>query len=260
MRMRTKKDADHRAGTLQYHIEIRNQTIIPDSVSLPDQGGGVKPWREIRKMKGFSKETPGGRSWTCSCWWVLLLVGLLACAQEPLPPRAGSQVIAFGDSLVRGKGASPGKNWVSRLSRQLGITILNKGRNGETTRSALGRLEQDVLSQDPRIVILVLGGNDVLRRLPKKETFKNLGMMIDRIQEIGAAVVLVGVRGGLIGDPYEDSFESLAHSKRTYYVSDIMEGIWGNPAWLTDTVHPNDQGYRHMAERIGPVLTRVLNH
>ncbi|MEC4674880.1 MAG: GDSL-type esterase/lipase family protein [Nitrospirota bacterium] len=82
---------------------------------------------------------------------------------------------------------------MSRLSRQMDISILNKGRNGETTRSALSRLEQDVLDQDPRIVILLLGGNDAIRRLPQKETFDNLAQMIDRIQQTGAAVVLVGV-------------------------------------------------------------------
>ncbi len=211
-------------------------------------------------MKGYLTEITRRIRRDGVWWWVLLLICLLACAPEPLPPQAGTQVIAFGDSLVKGKGASPGQDWVSRLSRQMKITILNKGRNGETTRSALRRLDRDVLSQDPRIVILLLGGNDVLRRLPKKETFKNLAMMIDRIQEIWAAVVLVGVRGGLIGDPYKDSFESLAQKKRAYYVSDIMEGIWGNSAWLTDTVHPNDQGYKHIAERLAPVLTRVLAH
>jgi len=201
--------------------------------------------------------------WTglfCACCCFLFLIGTGACTPAPLPPQAGTQVIAFGDSLVKGKGASPGKDWVSRLSRQMGISILNKGQNGETTRSALSRLERDVLSQDPQVVIILLGGNDAIRRLPKKETFENLALMINRIQHAGAAVVLVGVRGGFIGDPYEESFEYLAHTKRTYYVPDIMEGIWGNPAWLADTVHPNDQGYRHMAQRLMPVLAAAIGH
>ena len=190
------------------------------------------------------------------CAVCILLLG--ACTPEPLPPQAGTQIIAFGDSLVKGKGASRGKDWVSRVSRQTGISILNKGRNGDTTRSALSRLDKDVLTQDPRVVILLLGGNDAIRNLPRQETFQNLALMIDRIQEVGAAVVLVGVRGGLLLDRYEGEFKTLSREKRTYYIPDIMDGIWGNQSWLADRVHPNDLGYRHMADRIAPVLTSAL--
>ena len=55
-----------------------------------------------------------------------------SCTQEPVVPIAGTHVIAFGDSLVRGVGASPGKGWVSLLSTRLDRPILNKGRNGDT--------------------------------------------------------------------------------------------------------------------------------
>lgn len=210
--------------------------------------------------EGFFLKTQRWLRKPCVGLLILGLISLGACTPAPLPSRAGTQVIAFGDSLVKGKGGSPGKDWVSRLSQQLGINILNKGRNGETTRSALSRLEEDVLNQDPRVVILLLGGNDALRRLPKKETFDNLAQIIDRIQQVGAAVLLVGVRGGFLLDPYEGQFEVLAQEKRTFYVSDIMQGIWGNRELLADTVHPNDQGYQRMADRLAPMLTTALEH
>ena len=191
---------------------------------------------------------------------VLFLLIQSSCSppSTPIPPQSGTQVIAFGDSLVKGKGASPGKDWVSLLSKQLGVTILNKGRNGETTRLALARLDGDVLQEDPRVVIVCLGGNDALRRWPREETFQNLTRIIGRIQETGAAVVLVGIRGGLLIDPYDEAFEALARKNRTYFVPDIMEGILGNAAWLADTVHPNDLGYQHIAERLAPILRNVL--
>ena len=105
---------------------------------------------------------------------------------------------------------------------------------------------------------MVLGGNDALRGVPQEETFHNLSVIIDRIQLTGAAVVLVGVRGGLVLDPYKGAFEELSAKKRTYYVPDVMESIWGNPSRLADTVHPNDRGHQYIVNRLVPVLERVL--
>lgn len=167
-------------------------------------------------------------------------------------------MIAFGDSLVQGKGVSPNKNWVSLLSQRYNLTILNKGRNGDTTSAALARLDRDVLTQDPRIVMVLLGGNDALRRVSHEETFGNLSEIIDRIHAAGAAVILIGVRGGLLGDPYDDMFETLARKKHTYFVPDILDGIFGNPDLLADRVHPNNQGHQRMADRISRVLEETL--
>ena len=37
-------------------------------------------------------------------------------------------------------------------------------------RLSLGRLERDVLSLDPQVVIVALGGNDLLRKVPETQT------------------------------------------------------------------------------------------
>src|SRR3989344_5244313 len=75
-------------------------------------------------------------------------------------PKQGSQVIAFGDSLVTGYGVKTiGDDFVSLLEKRVGRKIINAGANGDTSASALGRIEKDVLAQDPRIVMVVLGGN-----------------------------------------------------------------------------------------------------
>jgi lysophospholipase L1-like esterase len=38
----------------------------------------------------------------------------------------------------------------------------------------------------------------------------------------------------------------------------VLEGIIGNPALLSDAIHPNDAGYALMADRIEPALRQVL--
>jgi len=176
----------------------------------------------------------------------------------PQKPTAGQNIIAFGDSLVAGSGVSYGNGFVSILSGRIGLPIINAGTGGDTTKSALERLEQDVLSNDPHIVIVLLGGNDAIRRIPKEETFQNLAIIIDRIQEKGAAVLLLGIRGGIIGDGFKKSFSELAKEKKVFYVPRILDDIFGNPSLMADRIHPNDEGYEMMADRIEPVLVEML--
>lgn len=174
-------------------------------------------------------------------------------------PTRGSRIVAFGDSLVEGVGASAGNDFVSLLSRRLDIQIVKKGRSGDTTAAALMRLEKDVLENDPRIVILLLGGNDAIRRIDPEETFTNLEIMITRIHGAGAAVLLLGVRGGALRDKYKNKFADLAKQTGAFFVPDVLDGIWGNSQLMFDAIHPNESGYRMIADRVEPVLRRMLD-
>lgn len=172
------------------------------------------------------------------------------------PPK-NQTIVAFGDSLVEGVGASAGNDFVSVVARTLGKEIINRGKSGDTTADGLARID-DVLAEDPGIVIVLLGGNDALRRVPKKDTFANLGAIIERLQATGAVVVLLGVRGGILGDGYAEDYETLAETYHTAYVSNVLEGLITNPEFMHDGIHPNDQGYAIVAGRVAEVLQTVL--
>lgn len=173
-------------------------------------------------------------------------------------PTAGTSVIAFGDSLVAGRGARSGRDFVSVLSQRLGVPIINAGHSGDTTRSALARLDSDVLSRDPRVAIVLLGGNDFLRRVPVEETFDNLTTIVEDIRSRGAAVVLVGVSVGMFSDPYAVRYESLAQQTAAALVPDILGGIFGRSNLMSDAIHPNEQGYQIIADRVEPILRDLL--
>lgn len=200
-------------------------------------------------------------------WLVLVFVGLALLAvlwllpagtPDVAKPTAGETVIAFGDSLVAGVGASTGRDIVSLLSARVGVTIVNAGRSGDTTGSALARLDSAVLSRRPRVVIILLGGNDVLRRVPQAETFANLGAIVHRIRARGAAVILAGLSFGVFSDAYGDGYEDLARRTSSGLVPDILAGILGHPDLMADQIHPNERGYKIMADRIEPVLRDLL--
>lgn len=165
---------------------------------------------------------------------------------------SGTDIFAFGDSLVAGVGSSRGGGWVKMLSEELDVPIVNLGVSGDTTTRALARIAT-LDKYEPKVVIVLLGGNDYLAGTSPEDTFKNLEKIIDGIQNRGAAVVLIG-----IGKKFGKEFEALAESKRAAYVPDIFENIFGNAKLMSDGLHPNDEGYRVMAERIKPTVEKLL--
>ena len=165
----------------------------------------------------------------------------------------GTNIIAFGDSLTAGYGAAAGEDYPSRLSSLLGLTVLNAGVNGDTTDSALLRVDADVLARDPRIVIVGLGGNDFLRSVPITATETSLRSIVRKIQAAGAMVVILGYRFPSVTANYEKMYERVSHDERCLLIADVLRGIETNPALKSDEIHPNGRGYQLIAERVaGP--------
>ena len=172
-------------------------------------------------------------------------------------PSSGTDIIAFGDSLVEGVGSSEGKDFVSLLSVQIGQPIINLGVSGNTTADALARISE-LEKYHPKVVLLLLGGNDYIQRVPPEMTFTNLATIIQKIQASGAVVLLLGIRGGVVVDHFNQQFEQLRDTYKTAYVPDMLEGLFGNNQYMSDEVHPNDAGYAIIASRIYPVLQPLL--
>jgi len=174
-----------------------------------------------------------------------------------LPPTAKGPWVAFGDSLTEGYGATEGNNYPALLGSRLGIGILNKGRSGDTTGDGLKRLDE-VVQLEPRVVLLCLGGNDSLNQQSKTQTFANLSEMIDRLHRAGSFVVLIGIRSASLRDRNEPYFKQLSKEKHVLYVPDLLKGVAFKPIYMSDAVHPNDEGYKMIAERLEKVLRPVL--
>ena len=172
-------------------------------------------------------------------------------------PSSGTDIIAFGDSLVYGVGSTEAGGFIRMLSEDLSVPIINLGVSGDTTQSALNRLGQ-ISRYKPKVVILLLGGNDFLQKVPEEETFSNLNQIIMAIQETGAMVLLVGIEGHIISNRDRKLFEELAERRGTAYVPDILDGIFGQSELMSDNLHPNDEGYRIIADRIKPILQTLL--
>ena len=159
------------------------------------------------------------------------------------PPQKRG-LVAFGDSLIKGVGASEDGGFVTLLSEEIGWPIVNLGVPGNTSKQG--------------IVMVLFGGNDYLHSVPLEETFKNLETIVDKIQDKGAVVILLGIQGGILEDPFEPHFRTLARKKGALYVPNVLDSLIGNAEYMSDEIHPNDRGQRVIADKIYPVLDRVL--
>jgi len=130
---------------------------------------------------------------------VAMGMSLCGCAKQEIRnlDAKGDSIVCFGDSITFGYGAAPGEDYPAALSKMVKFPVINAGVDGDTSFAALDRLEQDVLSKNPRLVIVEFCGNDFLKKIPEETTVENLSKIIDRIQEKGAMVALVDISAGL---------------------------------------------------------------
>ncbi|MBI4842023.1 MAG: arylesterase [candidate division NC10 bacterium] len=170
----------------------------------------------------------------------------------------GEVVVFFGDSITQGHGVRAEESFPSLVARDLGIPMVNAGVAGDTTAAGLARIERDVLPLHPRLTLVEFGGNDFLRRVPLEETLKNLDTIVKTLIAQGMMVVILEVNVGLMGDPYLKGYGAVAERYGAVLVEDILSGILSKPDLKVDAIHPNAQGHRLIAERVGRVLRPLL--
>lgn len=166
------------------------------------------------------------------------------------PQKANNQtIICFGDSLTYGTGAGRGMDYPSQLSKFIGRPVVNAGVPGDTTARALARLDRDVLSKNPGFVLITLGGNDLKNGVSRDNAFSNLRQIVESIQNSGATVIIGGLRFPFRDRGYGKGYAELADQTGAILIPDIFEGIMGNRKLMSDPIHPNDAGYKIIAQR-----------
>jgi len=138
------------------------------------------------------------------------------------------------------------------------MQVKNAGVEGNTTRDGLKRIDEDVLAHNPRLVIVEFSGNDFLQQIPQAEIFENLDKMVAMIQQKKAMVVLAEVGAGYFGDAYIERFKQIAKKRRALLIPNILRGILSDPSLKSDEIHPNDAGYRLIADRIYEKIKPLL--
>lgn len=167
---------------------------------------------------------------------------------------AGSTVLALGDSLTYGYGASPAESYPAQLQKLTGWDIINGGISGDTSAQALSRLPA-LLQRKPKLVLISIGGNDFLRKLPEAETRANIAETIESVQKENIPTVLVGVPhlsvGALFGHLSDHPlYERLAEQYKIPFFEGAWSEILSDEKLKSDQIHANAAGYRIFAEKL----------
>jgi acyl-CoA thioesterase I len=187
-----------------------------------------------------------------------LVLLLSACGQQAKLPRLAPDavVLAFGDSLTYGTGATEEESYPAQLARITGRRVVRDGVPGEVSAAGLARLPVALDEYRPRLLILCHGGNDFLRRLPKQQAADNLRAMIRLAKDRGVDVLLIGTPEiGITLTPPE-FYAEIAKQSGIPYEGNVLTKILRNGELKSDQIHPNAQGYRLMAERVAELLRK----
>jgi len=217
-------------------------------------------------------------------WMIFMLAsGCTACQQSaprepadhaslvaptPSPTADFPTIVAFGDSLTAGYGLAANETYPSRLQERLNdegyeYKVINVGVTGDTTSSGLQRLDW-ALDGNVKVVIVELGGNDILHRHPMGETKEQLGQIIRRIQTRKAEVLLAGLYAPDSDEPsyrnqVRDAYRDLAREYKVVFIPFLLEHVAGVKSLnLDDGIHPNAAGTKIMADTVYRGLLPML--
>ena len=193
---------------------------------------------------------------------LVTLAALLLAACGPSVPKlpkleSGAVVLAFGDSLTFGTGATPQQAYPAALARLISRKVVGAGVPGETSEEGLQRLPGVLEDVKPQLLILCHGGNDFLRKTGEEAAAKNVREMIRLAQAQGVAVMLIATPKPGFGTSKVKFYEEIGREFAIPVENDVLADVLGSGRTKSDLVHPNAEGYAIIAEAVAKVLRKA---
>ncbi len=200
---------------------------------------------------------------------------LVSCGtqQEQQPGSARDEtklnkIVAFGNSLTAGLGLEAWQTYPAQLQKLLQADgykyeVVNAGVSGDTTSGGLRRLDWSIDDQ-VKIVILELGGNDILRGQPIELITGNLGAIIERLQARHISVVLAGIEAPANSGPeyrkeVHETFQKLAEKYHVPFIPFLLIDVIGKEGTIQeDGTHPTAKGAGAVAQTVYRTLKPLL--
>ncbi len=192
---------------------------------------------------------------------VVVVLGLLALPRPEVRnlDSRGKNIICFGDSITLGYGANLGEDYPSLLGKMTNYPVINAGVDGDTSPEAIRRFAEDALAKEPLLVIIEIGGNDFLKKIPLAVTLKNVAEMVEEAEQQGAMVAVADISAGMFLRDYRVAFSKLAKEKEAIFIPSLLSGIITNPSMKSDFIHPNAAGYKIIAHKVYRCIIPYLN-
>ncbi len=149
--------------------------------------------------------------------------------------------------------------------------VLNRGVDGERSDEVAARFDRDVLSRQPHVLVVIAGVNDVYQGRPVGHTTRHLRAIYDRAAEAGIPVVagsivpyntatpeqnarMHAINAWIAAEAAKDPNLTFVDTRAAVASADDPDQLAGSP----DGLHPDVDGYRRMADAIGPAVAGAL--
>lgn len=187
---------------------------------------------------------------------LLLSLSLQSCSDSENLPKlsADATILAFGDSLTSGVGAKKNQAYPKILQNISGFTVINAGISGETTSQGLERFDYVIEKHQPQLIILLEGGNDILRNVNQNEIKKNLAAMIEIAEQKNIPLILIGVPEKKLFSNSAKFYSELAKEYNLVFEKDLLADLLRTPELKSDPIHFNAKGYKKLAEEIYQIM------
>ena len=171
----------------------------------------------------------------------------------------GRTIVCLGDSLTAGARLRQDRCWPALLDARLDFDVVNAGKNGDTTGDALRRFDRDVAEKAPAVVVVLIGGNDGLRRGSARVAKENVTAILERVVEIDAVPVLLGFDMGIFSAGFTSFLDEVADETGVLYLDDALDDVLRDPSLKIDSVHPNEAGHARIADRLAGPLGDLID-
>ena len=188
-----------------------------------------------------------------SCW-LIFTSGCSDTDQQFGYIPEGGTILAFGDSLTKGVGASPGADYPAQLQKLTARRIINAGVSGEETQAGKARLPALLQQHTPELLILMEGGNDILRNRNYSQIRDNLAAMIEAARTRNIPVLLIAVPEKKLFSDSAPFYPELAEQYPVVFADEILADLLRTPRYKSDPIHLNDLGYKQLAVAIQQLL------
>ncbi|MFH0132943.1 GDSL-type esterase/lipase family protein [Variovorax sp. VaC1] len=188
---------------------------------------------------------------------------LAACGKRKASATAlkpDARVLALGDSLTFGYGASPDAAWPVKLGALTGWQVENAGINGDTSAGALERLPAQLSASSYDAILIGIGGNDMLRGVSPAATRSNLTALVAQARAHTSHVALLATPapdamraaiGSLSDAPV---YEEVAKSGQALLVANVYSSVLSDASLRSDRIHANARGYEKVAQQLADQL------
>ena len=199
-----------------------------------------------------------------------LLLSVLLAISPLLSADEKARILVLGDSLSAGYGIELEESWVSLLAERVAenhpYQVVNASVSGETSGGGLARLPALLKEHTPALVILELGGNDGLRGHPLNIMQQQLESIIQKSQDAGAQVLLLGMQippnyGQRYTERFHQVYTQLAEKYELAYVPFFLEGVAVDRDLMQrDGIHPTAEAQPAMLDNVWVGLEPLLKN